>query len=291
MAFELIRNEPGLLIEGALHNWSMLFSNTWYSAYSFVAGENATVGMIAQWGMFLLCILGFVRWVRNPSDTLNGLVCVAAIGVFISVPFLPPTDAYRMRPYAVSIIIFGLLPAMGLLFGMEMLKLPVLAGKESEDTRSPVLAFLVTLILFSSTVAPVALKNLGAPPQFQQASCEGDMDLVSIRFDPGTHFNILRQKAPGLDWMPNFHIGRFKRNSHSMADSNMIAWTDKVDPGTSIFYTLDFRSMQKVLISAPTDSLPVAGTLWQVCGEWEPDPTLETYNIFHARIEAKVVAE
>ena len=38
----------------------------------------------------------------------------SAIGVFISVPFLPPTDAYRMRPYAASIVIFAALPAMGL---------------------------------------------------------------------------------------------------------------------------------------------------------------------------------
>ena len=32
MALELIREQPGLLVQGALYNWSMLFSDTWYSA-------------------------------------------------------------------------------------------------------------------------------------------------------------------------------------------------------------------------------------------------------------------
>ncbi len=291
MAFDLILHEPTLLIRGLFYNWSMLFSTTWYGAYSFVSGESQTVGMIAQWSMFLLCALGFVRWVRKPDDNLNGFVCVAAIGVLISAPFLPPTDAYRMRPYATSMIVFGLLPAMGLLLGMEALKIPFGEKNGSDNTHLPILAFLVALLLFSSTLGPVLIKNFGEPPRFQQMSCQDGMDLISIRFDPGTYFNVIRQKEPGLDWMPDFHIGRFKSNSHSLADSAMIAWTESVRPGTSIFYTLDFRSMKNVLVVVPTDHLPVGGTLWQICGERETNPDLATYNIFYVQTEAKVAGK
>ena len=289
MAFDLILHEPTLLIKGALYNWSMLFSDTWYSAYSFVSGENRIVGMIAQWSIFLLCALGFVRWVRKPGDNLNGLVCVAAVGVLISVPFLPPTDAYRMRPYATSMIVFGLLPAMGLLLGLETLKTPLTEKDNSDNAHLPVLAFLVALLLFSSILGPVLIKNFGELPQFQQVSCENDMDLISIRFDPGTYFSVIRQKESGLDWMPDFHIGRFRSNSHSLADSAMISWTESIRPGMSIFYTLDFRSMKNVLVVVPTDRLPVGDTLWQICGERETDPDLERYNIFYVKTEAKVV--
>ncbi len=292
MAFDLILHQPALLIKGALYNWSMLFSNSWYGAYySFVSGENQIVGIIAQWSLFLLCALGFVRWARKPDDTLNGLVCVAAVGVFISVPFLPPTDAYRMRPYATSMIVFGLLPAMGLRFGMEILKVHLGEKESADNAHLPSLAFLATLLVFSSTLGPVLIKNFGRLPQFQQVSCENNMDLISMRFDPGTYFNVVRQKAPGLDWMPDFHIGRFKSNSHSMADPGMIGWIDSVRPGTSIFYTLDFQSMKNVLVVVPTDQLPVGGTLWQVCGERETNPDLTKYNIFYVQTAAKVVSK
>jgi hypothetical protein len=291
MAFELILHQPGLLVKGALYTWSTLFSNTWYSAYSYVAGENPIVGQIAQWGLFLLCALGIVRWVSAPADLLNGLVCISALGIFLSVPFLPPTDAYRMRPYAVSIIIFGLLPAMGFLYGLEKLKLPFTEKGQTPISYLPHLLGLSSLLLISSLVAPVLLKNTGELPRFQQVTCEGNLDLVSIRFDPGTHFNVIRQRTPGLDWMPDFRVGRFRRNSHNMADPYMIAWTDTVEPGESMFYSLDFQSMKKVLIVTPTDRLPAPDSLWQICGEWETDPTYNLYNIFYARMEATRIDE
>lgn len=291
LAFDLIRHQPNLLIKGAFHNWSMLFSNSWYGAYSFVAEDSRKVGLIAQSGLFLLSALGIFRWIRNPADTLNGLVVVAAAGVFISVPFLPPTDAYRMRPYAVSIIIFGLLPAMGLLFGLEKLRLSHLRDQIQQEGYLPAVSFLAALLIAASTMGALLLKTFGRLPAFQQAACEDGMDLLSVRFDPGTHFSVIRQKEPGLDWMPNFHIGRFKSNSHSLPQSDAIRWTETIEPGESIFASLDYRSMQKVMVVTPTDELPAAGSLWQVCGEWETDPQLDLYKIFYARGDARVIGE
>ena len=283
MAFEFIRNEPALFIKGALFNWSMLFSDSWYSAYSFVSGENLTVRMIAQWIIFLLCALGFVKWLRKPDDHLAGLVGVAALGILFSVPFLPPTDAFRMRPYAASMIVFGLLPGMGLMFGLDALEFRFFDKPGPENNHSGLLAFLTIPLLITTLAGPALIRNFGEMPQFQQANCGSDLDLVAIRFDPGTYFSVIRQTEPGLDWMPVFHVVRFKRNSHSLADSNLIRWTENIDPLTSIFYALDFQSMAKVLIVTPTSLLPAPGTLWQVCGNWEADQALKTYNIFYAQ--------
>jgi hypothetical protein len=197
-----------------------------------------------------------------------------------------------MRPYAVSIVIFGLLPAMGLLFGMEKLKMSPLKNESYGTSYLPAVSVLTALFIVCSTLGATIVKTTGKMPAFPQAACEPGMDLISIRFDPNTHFNVLRQKAPGLDWMPNFHIGRFRSNSHSMADSRMIAWADEVEPDESIFYTLDFQSMQKVLILTSTERLPAAGSLWQVCGEWETDTHLANlYKIFYVRAEPLASAE
>lgn len=291
LAFDLILHQPNLIIKGAFYNWSMLFSNSWYGAYSYVVEQNGMMGWIAQSGLFLLCGLGVVRWIHNSNDTLNGLVVVAAAGIFLSVPFLPPTDAYRMRPYAASIVIFGLLPGMGLLFGMEKLRILSLKNELLGNSYIPAISILITLLVFSSTVGALLIKTVGKLPSFPQATCEANMDLLSVRFDPGTHFNVIRQKAPGLDWMPNFHVGRFRSNSHSLPQSYAISWTDSIEPGESIFSTLDFQSMQKVMIVSTTDRLPAVGTLWQVCGEWETDPGLDLYKIFYVRSEPTLIDE
>ena len=39
LALDLIIHSPNLLIKGAFHNWSMFFSDSWYSAFSFMGGK------------------------------------------------------------------------------------------------------------------------------------------------------------------------------------------------------------------------------------------------------------
>jgi hypothetical protein len=264
----------------------MLFSNSWYSAFSFVGGENRTVGDVVQWGIFLLCALGFIKWFLHMDDAFASLVGISAMGVLISVPFLPPTDAYRMRPYAASMIIFGLLPAMGLLFRMETLKLRFLPKRVTEDAKESSTVTFTSLLVLGMILGPLIIKSFGNPPQFSSATCEPGTDVLSLRFDPGTHFSILRQDEPGLDWMPNFHIGRFRRNAHSLPNSDLIQWAESIEPGTSIFYTLDYHSWRNILVVVPTTLLPQPGVLWQVCGKWEEDQNLRTYNIFYVRTNA-----
>jgi hypothetical protein len=285
-AFDLIQEQPGLLVRGAFYNWSMLFSDSWYSAYSFVGGENRIMRNIAQWAVLALCVLGLLRWFRKPGELLTSLVGVSVLGILTSVPFLPPTDAYRMRPYAVSMIVFGLLPALGLLFLMERLKILPTNRAESEYARPDALVMFSALLICVALLGPIFLKSVGKPPQFNSTSCPPGLDMISLRFDGGTHFNILREKQPGLDWMPNFHLGRFRQNAHSLPDPNMISWAEGLDPLTSVFYALDYHSFEKVLVVAPTVDLPAPNSLWQVCGTWEEEPSLEALNIFYAREKA-----
>ena len=285
MAFDLIQREPALLVKGALYNWSMLFSDTWYSAYSFVGGENRILRNISQWVIFAFCLLGLIRCVRKLDHPLTSLVGVSVLGILISVPFLPPTDAYRMRPYAASMVIFGLLPALGLLSAMEILKVSPTNTSIPEYATPGMLVLFTTLLVVAALPGPLVVKGLGNPPQFGEANCAPELALISVRFERGTHFNILRQSQPGLDWMPDFHIGRFRQNAHSLPDANMIRWAEDREPLTSLFYALDYRSSEKVLVVAPTALLPPPGSSWQVCGEWEADPTLKIFNIFYARTE------
>jgi hypothetical protein len=287
-AFALIKSDPGRLIKGAFYNWSMLFSDSWYSAYSFVGGEKRIMRNITQWAVLALCALGLIRWFRKLDDPLMSLMGVSVLGILVSVPFLPPTDAYRMRPYAVSMIIFGLLPALGLRSAMERLKVPPTNQSDLGDANPSALVVFTSLLVSIALLGPLILKGFGDPPRFDSVRCAQGLDGISLRFDGGAHFNILREKQPGLDWMPNFHIGRFRLNAHSLPDLNMIAWAEELDPLTSVFYTLDYRSSQKVLVVAPTKLLPSPNSLWQACGEWEQDPLLKSYNIFYARQAASV---
>jgi hypothetical protein len=282
MALELIVQSPQLFVKGALHNWSMFFSDSWYSAFSFLEGETGIIYRITRWTIYTLCALGFIKWFRKPTDPHSGLVAVAAIGVLASVPFVPPTDAYRVRLYAASIVTFGLLPAMGISFILDQFKLKLLSKADLEIQQTNVSAIFSTLLIVLVLGGPLVVKAAPQLPPALEFSCPAGSDKIAIRFDEGTSINIMREKDLFLDWMPNFHQGVFSRSIHDLADNNLIAYFDSLRPGTSLLSTVDILSYEAALITIPTHLLPEPGSYLGICGHWATEPRLQYYSMFTA---------
>jgi hypothetical protein len=207
---------------------------------------------------------------------------MAAIGVLTSVPFVPPTDAYRVRLYAASIMVFGMLPAMGVALIVGRLKLKILSPINPEIQENNITAVFSAMLILMILSGPLIVKatNQQTPPF--EFSCPADSDRILIQFDPGTSINIMREKDLFLDWMPNFHQGLFSRNAHDLADNNLIHYFETIRPGTSIVSTLDLISNEAALITIQTYLLPQPGTYLGVCGHWAAEPGLKKYNVFFA---------
>jgi hypothetical protein len=284
MALELMIQSPNLFIKGAFHNWGMFFSDSWYSAFSFLEGENGLryIYRITRWMIYTLCALGFIKWILKPADPYGGLVGMAAIGVLISVPFVPPTDAYRVRLYAASIVIFGLLPAMGAALIISQFKLKIFSPINLEIQATNITAIFSALLILVILSSPLIVKASHQQPPSLEFSCPSNSDQIAVRFDPGTSVNIMREKDLFLDWMPNFHQGLFRRSIHDLADNNLIAYFDSLRAGTSLVSTLDLLSSNAALIVIPTDMLLSPDVYLGICGQWAAEPGLKKYNIFFA---------
>jgi hypothetical protein len=284
LAFELIRQQPALFVRGIFWNWSALFSDSWYNVYAYVGGENRAANLIARWGLYALCLLGIYRWMRNRSDAFNSLVIVSALGVFLSVPFLPPTDAFRMRPYAASMIIFALLPAMGLVFLLERFGRGLFVRPADQLWGPRWTAAYTILMMLVMLVGPLIVRGAGSfsPPPVRALSCSGGSDDIVIHYDPGTFVNIHRQNEPFLDWMPDYHYSLFRLNAHSLVDPEFVLWLERINPPQTLFYTIDQRTLRKALVSTSPEVLPKPGTWLELCGRWETDTRLTAYDIFYA---------
>jgi len=282
LAFDLIRTNPLQAIQGAIFNWKMLFSNSWYNIYTYIGGENWKINIITRWGMYILSIVGILAWLRDRKDPIQNLIMASVIGIFISVPFLPPTDAYRMRPYAASIVIFGALPAMGLTYLIGQIKTNIFRI-ENNDSLPPARSILVYsfILIPILLIGPVLVRSTAKTQSVQPVTCTSGLTPIIVNFDEGSHINLKKQNDPFLDWMPNFHSGTFRENSHSLADSNLITWAEGIEPPKTLFITLDYHNDQKAMVVIPTTLLPTTGSFMQICGQWETDPTLSEYGIFY----------
>lgn len=278
LTLDLIRHNPALLLQGVFHYWTVFFSNSWYNLFSYISGGNTIINSVTRWSLYALCVLGIIKWIRKINDPYTSFIVSAATGILLSVPFVPPADAYGMRLYAASVIILGLLPAMGLVFMTEKLKVNIkpAVGQTNSQMILWFSMFLTLLLLFG----PFLVRGSNYISEVSTIPCQHDMNHIVVVFDSGSSIQVIKEKEPGLDWMPRFHSGIFKRNAHGLPDYNLIAWLEDVKPNTTLFYTLDYNSNRAALVEISTSELPRPGSIMKICGQWDSDPALKAYSIF-----------
>lgn len=281
MAFNLILDNPLLIIQGALYNWKMFFSNTGYGMFSFMLGESVISSTITYVALCLLCLFSLITWFRKLSDPYLSLIGFLVIGLFLSIPFLPPTDAFRVRAYAASIVLLGLLPAMGIHFISRRLNISFLWKTYKSNSNETSLQWFSMLFLGAILIGPFMLNGVESPPTLELPKCPNEMTSLIIRYDVGTMIHLVPQRTITLDWAPTYKVGNFRRNLHDFPNFPFAEWASHIKPGQSLFYALDFRTQKKALVIVNSDFLPKPPALLEVCGLWNTDPDISNFKIFN----------
>jgi len=282
LAFELILEHPILIVQGILQNWKMFFSNTGYGLYSFMAGENSFITTISYIILCLLSLFGLGIWLRKLSDPYLGFIGFLTIGLFLSIPFLPPTDTSRIRAYAASVVLLGLLPAMSIHFISKKLNISLLWKPYKSNSTGTSLQWFSIVFLGAVLLGPFLLNGVEAPPILISTECPVETTSLIVRYDTGTMVHLVPQKTITLDWAPTYKVGNFRRNLHDFPNLPFIEWASHIKPGQSLFQALDYRTQASVLIIVSTDSLPKPPALLEICGSWETDPQISRFNVFNA---------
>jgi len=288
LAIDLMIQNPSLAFHGALKYWGYFFSNTWYNAYAFLAGNNYYVNEIARWGTYFFCILGILNWIQKPQNNFTLLAVLGALGILASVPFVPPTDAYRVRLYAATISYFALLPSMGVVFLRDKYinyHFVSNSGFHIFGTGTGIkqLSFLV---IFIAIFAPI-IKFSNTPFIPIESPCPSDLDVAVVEYHQGTYINITREGIAYTEWMPNFHISTFRRNIHGLVENHLVNYMESIRPSSTIFYAINLQANQGVFVVINSNELPSPGTVLALCGYWVKDPDIAKYNIFEADFAIK----
>jgi hypothetical protein len=173
-----VRANPSLIWRGAARNWSDFFtrSKAALGPFSFFMHPNTEYVLLALSGLGLL-------WSLAVSHRLSPLILAAGVGIVLSVPFLPTSDADRMRIYAATMPVMFLIPAFSLAgwrawMGRFAPSIPILSRSEpnvlndaADDSPGllycvlPYLAVMLLVPLFARFVAPsgpaVSLRERG----------------------------------------------------------------------------------------------------------------------------------
>lgn len=285
MAFDLIRKNPMGIVQGSLKQWGLLFSDTWFSLYSYVGGENTAGNQPLHLGLYALCALALVQAARKWKIPFYSLLLVSIFGIFISVPFVPPGDAHKMRAFAATIPLMALLPAVGVSEIFAWLP-GRLFHEKPDDSRKPtglgVYSALLTAFLL---IAPYTAMKLAVPPQVQAPQCRADEVPVSLHYQAGNEVRLIREGVMQLDWLPEFHYGRYKVFVHNLPNEEAFTILEKVEPPATLLLGYDIPSGKRVWLLTSTEMMPKSYGILNICGKFYPsnDPMIQRYGFFYPR--------
>ncbi len=176
--FAAVKADPSLIWRGSMRNWSDFFtrSKAALGPFSFFMHPTTEYVLLAISGIGLLCSLAF-------GNRLSPLILAVGVGIVLSVPFVPTTDADRMRAYAATMPLMFLIPAFSFVGCRAWIgrlapgifssnrsdhRIPPIADEHSSDLiyyTLPYLAVMLLVPLFARFVSPlspaVSLKDSG----------------------------------------------------------------------------------------------------------------------------------
>jgi hypothetical protein len=285
LSFDLILANPMNLVQGMLHQWDLLFSETWFSLFSYVGGENLDGNRYIHWGLYGLCLIALIQAIRNWKVPLNSFLLVSVFGILISVPFVPPGDAHKMRAFAATIPILALLPAIESAWLLSFL--PVKNFRKPEFSLVDVTGmfpFAGILIVFM-VIAPIIFMKTAHQPDASAPVCQTGEQPVVMHYAEGNAINLIREEVLQLDWLPEYHFGRYKIFIHNLPNDEAIDVLSKVEPPATLLLGYDIPTGNKVWLLARTDQMPEAYGLINVCGKFleSNDPNIPRYGFYYPR--------
>lgn len=250
LAMQALRADPMQFVRSVLAAWEAFFNlKSKICAYCFFSGGdlviygallggNMTVYLAARVVLYVLALLVMVdslRCWRKDNSTLTLALC---LGILLSVPFVPPWDADRMRAYAATIPALALFPALGFAlvvqYATALLKprlmrsgiFPGWMNKQQAELDDSALQ-VRTMKMFSlgvltlMVVGPLVIRGFGRPPVVSPTGCPPGLEGIVARVERGAYVNVVRSDEAERTWLPDVRYHQFVQSIHDFPEYHL----------------------------------------------------------------------
>jgi hypothetical protein len=159
--------------------------------------------------IFLL-VWGLFRMFKKIQLNHSSLIAAGFIGIFLSIPFLPPVDGGG-RFYASTMPFFFILPAVALAQFHEWSRQD---ERPDEHGQGVVLsAYSGSILLLGlMLIVPVFAYNLHMRAQAANPVCINKQFSFTIRAHPDSYIDVIAPAASSCGLIPNICLSEFKKN-------------------------------------------------------------------------------
>jgi hypothetical protein len=280
LAFAEMKQHPGNFVSGVLKTWPAFFSWDKSSVFGFVGGETATVALLARLLLLLLSVAGLVWCVLHWREPIPALLLVALVGTILSVPFVPPWEADRMRAYASTLSFYAIYPAVGLTFLFSRFKrVPVLQVTRPIEFPGFLIFTSAVLVAFV-VIGPLLVRLLAQPVDHAAVTCPVGTRVIYARVPTGSYIQLLSDDQAPHPYLPDLRLTEFKTSLHDFMYSEFIGEFKTLESPTTITNTIGLNTNDQLWLVVNSDLLPVSRGILGICGNWSQGPA-RSYSIFY----------
>ncbi len=211
-ALQFFLKHPASLLIGFAKAYRDFFLPGGLSIFPFKSyGWQGWFDIVMGLGAILLLVWGFLGLLKNIHKSDSALMAAGFIGVFLSIPFLPPIDG-GARFYASTMPFVFVLPAVGVArLSREFSQDDVPQSnrwKEMFILRLSSVTFLVLTLLI-----PIGIYTFRQRPAFVAPACPSHQIPFVIESPPRVYIDLIKDGTTRCGFLPEVCLSDFERNN------------------------------------------------------------------------------
>ena len=291
LAWDAVREDPSKLGGAVLRAWGSFFSLSREGMYGFIGKEGAFSSFVLRLLFFLLAAISIVGTATSFKQSSSALVLAVAVGVVLSIPFVPPWDWPGMRHYAVVIPFFGAYAALGAGYLIQWIRpLTFLISKSEPWLPASLVVYSVSLVALT-ILAPLLVHLQANSSYFAPESCPQGDTLIHVRLNPGSSIMIVENDAVAVSQVPYIRKLDFDTSNQNFGYFAVAEEFEQIQPPSVIYQALELEKALPVYMIVPSTTLNKATGVVTACGKWGDDPDVGNWFFYANRITPVSIIE
>ena len=250
LAFQEMRNHPLGLVSGAIKAWVDFILPGRVSSFGFLTLGNKSVDLLLQILAILTFLAGFWLLWKNRKKSIGKFLLALWLGIFLSIPFLPPIDA-GIRPYAATAALLFL--PVCFVFSRAMFKPSKTRQEERRFLSVGISSSLALALIFIALLGAPLLKIIYSPEQVQSATCPPDRTPINFRLTHGSYIQLSPSADEQKTRVPNVRLEDIQPSFDAFAYSDFAGLIRKIRQPTVLSVTSDISTGEGMWIVAPLE--------------------------------------
>jgi hypothetical protein len=232
------------------------------------SGWQSPLNIILWLGMLTLLFRAIIQLFKGIRSDLDSLLLAGFIGIFLSIPFLPPIDGgSRFHAGTMPFFYAALVAGLGGVSwgGQEQIKKDDrLSGNLVFSRFASILLLVVVLIL------PIVLYEFGRRPAYVVVDCLSNEQPFIIEYPPGSYVDLIKENSVQADSIPGVSLDDFQNNNTELAIDDyyqkLVALARSDSANIRLIPAVDLIGNEFHYFYIPLDKLPRDGSPNLVAG-------------------------